>query len=315
MKNFRPLILMIVTLAILPAQDFGRAWDNFLTIDSDLNSVLTKLDQVVERQSILQTEIEVLKTDRTWYNGWINEMLLARKTLTFAALADSAAIMQTRSEQLQISREQALRSLKKEYTVILQQGNLTTSDKERAINLGTWMMGRPSGKIDLPDYTTLLEIEYEDEQIRQLVWRDLRVVVAAKLTTVDSLLNERYQEQELLKRLNEFHQDLSLQQESNRDLGSPTSSRSVFTNAEATSGDDETVFFNNLDAGGKAVREPVEITLIEQSELILNPEGATVDGALSAARSTSGEISRLTVKRRHYQEILTRLEAELPPDK
>ena len=314
MKNFRLVILMIVILVILPAQDFGRAWDNFLTIDSDLNSVLTKLDKIVERQSILQTEIEVLKTDRTWYNGWINEMLLARRTITFAALADSVAILQTRSEQLKISREQALRSLKEEYTNILQQGNLTASDKERAISLGTWMMGRPSGKIYLPDYTTLLEIEYEDEQIRQLVWRDLRIVVAAKLTIVDSLLNERFQEQELLKRLNKFHQDLSLQQESNRDLGSPASSRSVFTSAEATFGDGEAGVNNDLDGGGKAIRDPVEIALVEQSELILNPEGAAAAGTLPATRSISREISRLTVKRRHYQEILFRLEAELSPD-
>ncbi|MCK5330764.1 MAG: hypothetical protein KAK01_05100 [Candidatus Marinimicrobia bacterium] len=315
MKNFRLLILMIVALVILPAQDFGRAWDNFLTIDSDLNSVLAKLDKIVEHQSILQAEIEVLKTDRTWYNGWINEMLLARKTTTFATLADSAAILQTRSEQLKISREQALRSLKKEYTDILQQGNLTDSDKERAISLGTWMMGRPSGKIDLPDYTTLLEIEYEDEQIRQLVWRDLRVVVAAKLTIVDSLLNERYLEQELLKRLNEFHQDLSLQQESNRDLGSPASSRSVFTDAEATFGGGEYDVNNELDVGWKSTQELVDIALIEQSDLNFNPEGAAVAGTLPVTRSTSGEISRLTTKRRHYQEILARLEAELSPVK
>ena len=315
MKNFRLVILMIVILVILPAQDFGRAWDNFLTIDSDLNSVLTKLDKIVERQSILQAEIEVLKTDRTWYNGWINEMLLARKTTTFTALTDSAAILQTRSEQLKISREQALRNLKKEYTNILQQGNLTASDKERAISLGTWMMGRQSGKIDLPDYTTLLDIVYEDEQIRQLVWRDLRVVVAAKLTIVDSLLNECYQEQELLKRLNEFHHDLSLLQESDRDLGSPGASRSVFENADATFGGWEDGIDNELNAGVKSVREPVEIALIERSELIINPEGAAVDGASPAARSTSGEILRLTARRRHYQEILARIETNLSTDK
>ena len=314
MKNFRLVILMIVILVILPAQDFGRAWDNFLTIDSDLNSVLTKLDKIVERQSILQTEIEVLKTDRTWYNGWINEMLLARKTTTFAALADSVAILQTRSEQLKISREQALRNLKKEYTNILQQGNLTAFDKERAISLGTWMMGRPSGKIDLPDYTTLLEIEYEDEQIRQLVWRDLHVVVAAKLTIVDSLLNERYLEQELLKRLNEFHHDLSLLQESDRDLGSPAASRSVFENADATFGGYENGVGYLQDAD-KSARESVGITQIEQSELTINAEGAATAGSQPDARGTSGEISRLTARRRHYQEILARIETDLSTDK
>lgn len=315
MKNFRLLILMAAALVILPAQDFGRAWDNFLTIDSDLNSVLAKQDKVVEHQSILQAEIEVLKTNRTWYNGWINEMLLARKTTAYTTLTDSTTRLESRLAILLPEREQALRSLKKEYTDILQQGNLTDSDKERAISLGTWMMGRPSGKIDLPDYTTLLEIEYEDEQIRQLVWRDLRVVVAAKLTIVDSLLNERYLEQELLKRLNEFHQDLNLQQESDRDLGAPTSSRSVFTKTEAAFGGGEDYVNNDLDASGTALRDIAGITFIEQSGLIINPEGAATAGSQPDARGTSGEISRLTVKRQRYQDILLRLEAELSPDK
>jgi len=304
--------LILVCVVSLAGQEFGLAWEKLITLDGKLERFIAELESFELEKAIMQSEIENLKIGRTWYNGWINELLSARKTNVYAALLDSTAGLQQQIARLKAERDLAFGELKNIYNVLIQNDELTVFDKERAINLGNWLMEQPGGKIDLPDYTTLIEIEYEDEQIRQLVWRDLKEVVSAKLILVDSLLLERSQEQELLARLNEFHDDLSLLQESDSDLGSPASSRSVFANDEATLGGGENEVYWDLTAGEKIVREPVDITLIEQSNI--NIEGATAKSALPAAHSPSGEISRLIVKRQHYQEILFRLEAELPPD-
>ncbi len=314
MKNFRLFILVIANLIVLPAQDFGQALDHFIVIDNAVEKTTTRLNEFNERQSVLQTELDILKVNRTWYNGWINEMLLARKTTLYTSLADSTASLEDRLSRMLPERDQALRNLKEEYTTILHQGDLTATDKERAISLGAWMVGQPKGKIDLPDYIALLEIEYEDEQIRQLVWRDLKVVVDAKLILIDSVLKERRQEQELMARLNEFHHDLSLLQESDRDLGSPTASRSVFEDAEATFGGWEDGVTNALDADVKSTRGLAGITLSEQSDLNNNPEGTARTGTLPANSDTDGEISRLITKRQLYQQILARIEADLSTD-
>ena len=302
--------LFILCFFLMP-QDLHTVWEDYVSVDAELSQVFEKEYFLQEQQDELQGEIRILQENQSWYNGWINKMRLARKSAAHLELSDSLHAVRRKLAVLSRRRDDVFRSLKRAYQqILLESGEgkeLSVSDKEAAISLGQWIIIHGSYPLDFPDYSSILASNFEDEEIRQLLLIDLQSVLETKLILIDSLLTERRSERELVNRLNEFHRDLGLQMESDRDLGeiisegtSPmqtfdkSSNETIASFGEmyaTTPRSDE----SNLDMSGFK-------TQITQED--------RVDSRLEFT-SIDDDISILKLKYHQYHELLRQIEKEL----
>ncbi len=303
---------IIFVLAGLWAQDrdFTAAWEQYNQVEYELNQLNDNIELFNSQQKVIQAEIDNLMSSRNWYNGWYNELLIAGKSRTLADMSDSLQAFSAQLEQVSARRDQALIRIREIYSKIVSSGDLSDQEKERAINLGSQILARRPDDIELPDYEKFLAVDFESNQIRQLVLTDLAVVVRAKLTLVDSLLGERRKEIELLNRLNEFHDDLSLLQESERDLGSPDQTNRSFVSQSTAGGLD-----NGAEDGSftddPSSKEQTELSDVGQSGRDLLA-GVTISGSeLPETQELSGDVANLITKKNQYQNLLDKIASSL----
>lgn len=298
-------------LQVAAAQDLQQIWRTYADSDENLAHAESNRERLQADRTVLQAEISALQENRNWYNGWISELLIARKTATVTALSDSLTVTSRRCRILDDQREAAFDELKKAYRQVLNTGDLDARDKEQAIVLGDLILRHDDGTLELPDYTNLLTREFENQAVAELVFRDLQTLLTFKLGLIDSVLAQRQEERDLLERLNEFQRDLSLLQESNRDLGAPPATRSDYSTAEAVAGTDNMATFGGLNEPDKTRGGLENITAVDQERTGGTSVSASGDYFERRGSAAAGEIDRLLAKRRQYRQILDRLESEI----
>ncbi len=296
----------------LPAQDVERAWTEVIAIDNQIASAKGAERKVMEEQQSIQAEIQSLEEDKTWYNGWIFEMRLAKRNALLVGMADSLQRVRKIIADLTVERETAFFGFKQVYreTILKDEAAFSSSEKEQAIVLGRWLINQPGQAIDLPDYGAILQGPYEDPKIKRLVMADLQLVLQAKLALIDVLIHEQESEAILVNRLNEFHTDLGLEMNANLELAE-SSSENLFAdkNAEGAA----TMDYHTTELTEKR-------TIInEQAANIAAPTGqnqlATIPETPLPAQAPAlkDALSWLKLKQQAYRELLQHIQAELKP--
>ena len=306
---------LLLIQSTLWAQDLETPWRDFLSVDARLVAANELERGWLEQQHKLSEEIRDLQQSQSWYNGWIVEIVLARKSARQVGLADSLQQIRKEIAALEVQQNEAFLALRKVYRQILfeseSENRLSLSQKEQAITIGRRLMSQNDATFNLPDYSSILNSPYDNEAVKRLVLKDLQSVLQAKLVLIDSLLTEKETELALLSRLNEFHRDLSYQMQSNLDLEPGSPQGATGTNELAVDAGDRADYGEFLGAEDAKSFEAV---------------GSGLNGTtpLEQIRGMSGEtdiqlnvdpidemINRLKNKRQQYQDRLRQIETEL----
>ena len=304
------LLLLIPSLAWM--QDLEAQWRNYLAVEALVAAANETESRWIEQHEKRGGEVRELQAGRTWYNGWIIELLIARKSALQVQLADSLHQVQAMIAQLEAQRAEAFSALKQVYQQILleagPQKRLTVSEKEQAITIGRRLMNRSNAVLDLPDYTSIIDSPYEHAALKRIVLEDLQSVVQVKLVLIDSLLAEKETDVVLLNRLNEFHRDLGYQLKSNLDLAAAGSQGAASLSEPGNYDEAGLLTFDDVEreAGitDKGQRNP--LSLLDQNPILPGETGVQL-----GIDSFDEVINRLKDKRRQYQKLLQRLQAEL----
>ncbi len=314
----RAVVLAILLFqATAWAQDLEMPWRNYLSVDTQLEAAVAAEQGWLEQQHKLYEEIRKLQGSQSWYNGWVVEIVLARKSARQVELADSLQQIRSKIADLKAQRDGAFQVLKEVYQRILfeseSENRLSLSQKEQAITIGRRLVSQNDATFNLPDYSSILNSPYDNEAVKRLVLEDLQSVLQVKLVLIDSLLTEKETELVLLSRLNEFHRDLSYQMQSNLDLEPGSSGGAT---SPATFGGEE--YYD--DASMRAMFDDNEGVASE-----LKGSDRSMATPLDQTRGVSGEtdiqlnvdpidevINRLKNKRQQYQDLLRQIETELP---
>ncbi|MFQ6674009.1 MAG: hypothetical protein ACE5GH_04395, partial [Fidelibacterota bacterium] len=83
------LMLLVFLLGTGLSQDLRRAWGKYVSVDAQLAVALAKQKGLSEQQKDIQKQMGSLKGKQSWFNGWITEIVLARKSAAIVDLADS----------------------------------------------------------------------------------------------------------------------------------------------------------------------------------------------------------------------------------
>jgi len=298
------------------AQDLEMPWRNYLSIDAQLEAVVAAEQEWLEQQYKLNEEIRKLQESQSWYNGWIVEIVLARKSARQVELADSLRQIRNKIADLKAQRGDAFQVLMEVYQRILfeseSEHQLSLSQKEQAITIGRRLMSQNDATFDLPDYSSILNSPYENEAVKRLVLEDLQSVLQAKLVLIDSLLIEKETELALLGRLNEFHRDLSYQMQSNIDLepgdarGSPESGTLAGDDLEefasGTWVTDEDARAYKVEGSDRSLATPLSQSPVVSGETDIQLNVGPIDEV----------IGRLKRKRQQYKDLLRQIDTELP---
>ena len=307
---------MVLLLLLMPSlawtQDLEAQWRNYLTVEARVAAASAAESRWIEQHDKLGVEVRELQASRTWYNGWIIELLIARKSALQVELADSLHQVQDTVAGLNAQRAAAFSALKQVYQQILleagPQKRLTVSEKEQAITIGRRLMNRSNAVFDLPDYSSIIDSPYEHAALKRIVLQDLQSVVQAKLGLIDSLLAEKETDVVLLNRLNEFHRDLGYQLKSNLDLAAAGSQGAASPSEPGNYADAGFLTFADVgrEAGitDKGQRNP--LSPLDQNPIL--PGETEVQLGIDPFDDV---INRLKDKRRQYQALLQRLQAEL----
>lgn len=308
-KRTAVLWILLCANPVVWGQELQERWEDYTGIEAQLEAMVAQRASLELKEENLQQEITDLQGSRSWVNGWLVEMQLSRKTAEQTQLADSLQMLKEKASDLSQERKQALAALKEAYrqrVLAPETGErLTSAEKRDALVLGQRLMTEGRSSADLPDYSSILTSSYEDDTVRSLVLEDLRSVLGAKLTVIDSLLNERRSERELTHRLDAFHRDLSLQLESDRDLGTGGSQMS---SADAEGG--LLALDDALEAGYSSGN--IDQKRAQSAGSVESP--AAIEGEFDFGTTTtsiSDDIARLETKRLQYEALLHRIEGEL----
>ncbi len=311
----RIAILVVLIQVALQAQDLETCWANYLSLNTRLESIIGREQQWSMQQRELNDEILQLQESQSWYNGWIVEIMLARKSTRQLALADSLRLVRERITGLEAQRDEAFRELRQVYQQLLlaseSEEQLSLAQKEQVLLIGNLMINHSSATLELPDYSSLLNSPYENESVKRLVLQDLQSVLQMKLLLIDSLLATKETELALLNRLNEFHRDLNYQLQSDLDPGFGSSGETLILASPTDNGiDDRTLeTFGGEDGFDYRIRDENDPSLTAPADQSRwTPE--VTDIQLDAA-PVDEVIEQLIDKHQQYQNLLKQIEIEL----
>lgn len=313
------VLLWLVMPGLAWTQDLEAQWRHYLAVEAGVEAASAAESRWIEQHEKLGVEVRELRASRAWYNGWIIELLIAGKSSLQVELADSLRQVQDTIAGLKGQRAEAFSALKQAYQQILlgaePQNRLTAAEKEQAITIGRRMMNRSNAVFDLPDYTSIIDSPYEHEALKRIVLEDLKSVVQAKLVLIDSLLAEKETEVALLNRLNEFHRDLGYQLKSNLDLAA-AGSRGAANPGEPGSYDEAGVYYAGAEGltFGTVDKEAGFAEKSQGNQLSPLDQNPILPGETELQLGSDPfdkVINRLQDKRRQYQLLLKRLQAEL----
>ena len=105
------ILTLLLLQSSLHAQNLETYWVSYLYVNTELEGVITKEQQWLSQQRELNEEMRRLQEDQSWYNGWIVEIMLARKNARQVAFADSLRLIREQIAGLEARRSEAFREL------------------------------------------------------------------------------------------------------------------------------------------------------------------------------------------------------------
>ena len=222
MKVFVITLTILFGVLSLSAQDLDRAWLAYTGTSSEIATLITRHQTLQTEQLKLLAEMDRLQTNSTWYNGWLNKLLLSGNTQRQLEIIKTLADLDARLNHLTEQHGAEFRELKAAYAHIISDyettGSISPDLRLTAQNVGNLIFGGTPESISLPDYSSLVNGDYDNPALRGLVLEDVKIVLSTKLAQLDSLLDKLEAEEELAGRLVAFHEDLGLQLEGSRDI-------------------------------------------------------------------------------------------------
>lgn len=319
-----PVLIAAGLLAVVPvaAQNLEASWTDYLSANAALETAQTNQHQWNVRQQELIAEIRTLQGNQSWYNGWIIEWQIARRSRSQVQLADSLQQVQRRLTVLKKRHAVAFSALKQTYRQLLlapsNRDELSPAEKEQAIAIGRQFIGRRDPTSDLPDYASMLNDPFEDPAVRRLVLQDLQTVLQVKLGLIDSLIIERETELALLERLDEFHRDLGYQlqseldPEADADLAYLEATADQANLGEAFSPEERDFALSAFDQEPEYSEKSYAVTSPGQSPLVTGETdvGSATAALASGATPIEAALRQLRNKRQQYQDLMHRINSE-----
>jgi len=288
-----------------------------MATSGDISELQANQSTYFKEQLDLKSEGRRLQQSSAWYNAWLNKLLLASNSDRQLIMLDSLKALNDRLELLLSRQSSELIALKQAYEQVLisyeSKGVMLDVERETSRRVGNWLLHQPAEDIRLPDYSNLVQGEYENQELRHLVLMDVQHLLLGKLAQLDSLLDRKAAQVELSARLADFHQDLGLQMEADQDIqkrdasGESTKNLNWFNTAsplEATGY-----------AGSDGADERVETDVSDrQSEFSKSVDLNVQRDGLQSPSSFEGSIENLAylkAKQLEYQNLLTSVNREL----
>jgi len=308
---------------ITTSQDLDDLWEKYISSETQLQLAEQQESEYLERRTALIQKQQQLRERQSWLNGWIIEMRLAGASKTIVAIADSLEVTQKRLSSLRYRRDSAFNEFKHGYRLMLSQAS-QSQDTSAVADVQAIMLARVLVNMDIPmnifpDYTAIFNELYEDEDLKNLVFRDLHRVIERKLALLDTLIRERQMDLALLNRLSEFHQDLATQMETNTEVYDQIE----FTETPQRERLSELRYYNDVEdqyydrfalVGMSNSWDPQEYELYTSENILTEstqyPDEEQISSG-SGAGAISEDINQLKQKQTSYRELLEKIRKEL----
>ncbi len=298
----------------LCAQPLEQAWQSYMATSAEISTLQATRNAYFQVQVELKSAGTKLQRNSVWYNAWLNKLLLASNSDRQLAILDSLDVVNGRLDLLLSRQKTELVNLKQAYEEVLssyeEQGVVLETQRETSRRVGNWLLNQPSADIQLPDYSDLVNANYKNKELRQLVLADVQQLLLSKIAQLDSLLEYKEAEAELAVRLAEFHQDLGLQMEADQDVqkrdasGESSTNLKWFNSASPTGFADEAEA--NLGTGASSFGRQSELS----GSIDLNVQRDGLQSPRSAANSKENR-AYLKAKQLEYEALLTAIKKEL----
>lgn len=215
----RLTLILLLAFPIL-GQNLNTAWNAYVTTNSEIAQLETERSIYQKEQAGIKVEVEALQTGSAWYNAWLNKYLLTRHSSRQLVILDSLEVIEVALSTLQTIQEQEMQTLKSVYARVLEEYERGVLPSEQ--NLQNMQPARLRSVIKntpilFPDYTDLVNMEWQNPEQRILLLGDVRRLLDMKISELDSIRTVREEEAELALRLADFHADMGLQMEADQD--------------------------------------------------------------------------------------------------
>ncbi|MFC1481978.1 hypothetical protein ACFL6E_07015 [Candidatus Neomarinimicrobiota bacterium] len=308
------LVLVFYLFIPLAAQDLQTAWSQYLSSSDKFESAVRLEAGWLQDQGELRAEIKNLEERENWYNEWLIKYVINRKLAVEVQIADSLKILDQALGQLRTERDESFKALKDVYsTSILSDGGdaqRVQFDTGRTAEFHQLLLANASEIWEFPDYSLLLNSDYDNALVKSMVLADLSKVIESKLITLDSLVAEKSAEVVLIERLEEFQADLGYQLESNIESGSASESNTeVATNSDGRYTDDAAATFGGSEQLDKLPLDPIPLT-----DAALKVDGTIPGFSTLPQTSLADQIMRLQLIQQYYYTVLAEIESKLDGD-
>jgi len=311
---YKTLFTGLLVIFLFPlggsGQEYNHLWEAYLREDTRYQQTRQQIAALENEQAALMAKQDRLRRQQSWLNGWIVEMRLSGISQSLVAIVDSLEALRYRSGRIANRRAAAFHAFKTAYRNQLLQtdaaADTTSMATDRAILLARSLLAGDNHAALLPDYAAIMNELYEDASLRRLVFADLQTVLRAKITLIDSLVQERKMDLALLQRLAEFHQDLRLQEESNTDVEHPAS--------QGTAPRSTADMYAESATSNYSFREPAPEKLAQSGGIAGSPEDpspAEGTAGLSGTGRIIRDIRQLQDIRASYLQLLRTIREEL----
>ena len=310
-RFIRTTILLLALINSVSAQDLEQAWQQYLRTSDRLSNMQDRHHTYLDEQEQLNMEVVEIKRSSSWYNAWLNKLLLSGYAQRQLELADSIRTLESDLLNLSMTQKENQGQLKRAYESILHAvedvTTLTDQQQSTTLRVGRWINALPNSKVSLPDYQHLVDDKYASTEIRQIILTDVRALITTKLIQLDSLLLDRSREAELEGRLAAFHEDLGLRMDVEQDA-QPRDDSGTPLQTNAWGNRSPTASYEALDAFGGDERLTISEKINES--LPLNGRRSTFQATVSGI-SAKSETDYLNAKKDEYIKLLSIIEQEL----
>ena len=215
-------LLLLLFASSLFSQELSQAWQVYVQTSAEISELQARKNAFSQEQVSLKADVARLQKGSQWYNAWLNKIILSNHSDRQLVILDSLRIIDAELDLLDVKQSTQVHQLKNVYEQLLlsyeQEGRLPTEEPATTARVGRWLLDQTSTRIQLPDYNDLLDIEYENQELRAMVLLDIQQLLTNKIDQLESILTERLAETELAARLADFHEDLGVQMEADQDV-------------------------------------------------------------------------------------------------
>ncbi len=309
----------LATLSSLVAQGLPEAWSNYFVANDDLERANSQELVWINELAAVRLQIQALKNQRLWYNGWIIDIGIAGKIADEFDLANDIDAIRANIVALEAAYKTNFNTLKSAYgeRMAIDGNKISLAEKDQTIQFAQLLQSNGRIRWDFPDYSAMVAEPYESAQLKELVLNDLYTVVKTRLAFIDSVMAEKIAERALIERLEEFQADLSYQLESNIEVTDETEREPAADDIDfpaglspSRPGADNTFSEGNQSGQNEVNTESIDAAA-PSAEIDL-PKSIMADANSANPPSTIiGQISKLQGIRRQYEDTLKKIDSAL----